>query len=160
MLWTIVMRQAAIAYGRSSDSRRSPKAAIAFASSQRSFLIVTGSASCCASQVSVDEFGERQGAAKPAYAAQHFELSDERLACITLRPKPTALDALGIAAADSVAVSPKRFAVGPLALQPQDLTLLQHRRSLLSADPASGHHRARACEDTRPDQSDLATRNG
>jgi hypothetical protein len=110
-------------------------------------------------QIFTDELGERHRASNPVHSAQHLEFSLERFACVSLGPETTALDALGIATADPVAVSPKRFAVG-FALQPQDLTLLQHRRSLLSADPASGHHRARACEGTRPDQSDLATGNG
>jgi hypothetical protein len=77
-------------------------------------------------QICIDELGERHRASKSVHSAQHLELSLECFACVSLGPETTALDALRVAAAEPVAVSPKHFAGGPFALQPQDLTLLQH----------------------------------
>ena len=91
------IRQAAISSARSSPTGRSPKAATAFPSSQRSFSIVTGSTSCCSrytsiSSARVSDFETRRSrrsrssSRSNASAASRSEANPPRCTRFELRP--------------------------------------------------------------------------
>src|SRR5215207_5725640 len=110
---------------RSSATGRSPKAATAFPSSQRSFSIVTGWTSCCC-EVHLHEFGESQRPRDAALAPHPLQLSLQRFRRVPLRGEPATLHSLRVSTADSVPIRPSRLPV-PASLQPDQLTLLGHR---------------------------------
>jgi hypothetical protein len=62
-------------------------------------------------EIHIDEVGERQPACNPLLAPYPLELSVEGVLGVLFRGKPAALDTLGVAAADPIAVRPERPAV-------------------------------------------------
>jgi hypothetical protein len=88
-------------------------------------------------QVFVDELSERERARGSVHSPQPLERTLERFPCVPLGHEAAALHPPRVAAADAIAIRPKRLPIGAVRLHLQHLTLLHH-------DDYSSHSTTRA----------------
>src|SRR6266508_2534026 len=121
----IVIRQAAISCERSSPRRRSPNSETAFASSQRSFSIVSR-LRVMLGEVLIDEPGERKRGCGAVRTPQPLKRPIERLPRVQLRLKAAPLHPPRAPPTRPIPEPPKRRPARPVRLHREDLTLLRH----------------------------------
>src|SRR4051794_19652874 len=119
------MRQAAISRGSSSESRRAPNAAVALDSSQRNFAVVSGWASCWSRYSWTRSLSVTERARRLRRTTSRSRSSASRGAGFA--GEAPALDALGVAAVESVAVGPGRPPRPAGRLEFEHLSVLTHK---------------------------------
>src|SRR5205823_7158359 len=75
-------------------------------------------------EVHLDELGEGQAAWDPLLTPDAVKRTLERVGCVAFAREAASLDALRVAAAGAVAVSPLRLPIPPRALELEHLALL------------------------------------